>query len=235
MTTNSSIFECYIEISKGSNLKYELTSSGLKLDRVLYGSYVYPQNYGFIKNTLGEDGDPLDIVLISNSAIQPGCLADARIIGSLEMIDSGEEDLKEKIDEFFSSIYNEFNQSLKSAIIEFTSLHVSHCNFQKYTSDPSTLSIYYLFQYNSPENLARLDRVFFTSPEARYILTHNYLLEIEEYSNLQTKKYYDKLFSWRKENKYLFPYEKNFKGLTFFADFNRLETHSARKILLDYS
>ncbi|AFO52376.1 inorganic pyrophosphatase [Candidatus Mycoplasma haematolamae str. Purdue] len=91
---SSKVYECFIEIAKGSNIKYELTDIGLKLDRVLFGSAVYPQNYGFIVHTLGEDQDPLDVVLVSNFALTPGTYADARIVGSLEMVDTGEQDLK---------------------------------------------------------------------------------------------------------------------------------------------
>ncbi|CCE67007.1 inorganic diphosphatase [Candidatus Mycoplasma haematominutum] len=90
----NNIYECFIEISKNSNVKYEFTNSKLKLDRVLFGAEVYPQNYGFITDTIGEDGDPLDVVLISNISLHPGVYADGRILGALEMIDSGENDLK---------------------------------------------------------------------------------------------------------------------------------------------
>ncbi|AHC39824.1 inorganic pyrophosphatase [Mycoplasma ovis str. Michigan] len=83
-----------MEISKNSNIKYELTDNKLKLDRVLFGSVAYPHNYGFIPNTLSEDGDPLDVLLVSQFSLTPGTYADGRVIGALEMIDSGEEDLK---------------------------------------------------------------------------------------------------------------------------------------------
>lgn len=94
MNSSHNIVECFIEISKNSNIKYELTDNKLKLDRVLFGSMVYPHNYGFILNTLSEDNDPLDVLLISNFSLAPGTYADARILGALEMVDSGEEDLK---------------------------------------------------------------------------------------------------------------------------------------------
>ncbi|AGX88886.1 inorganic diphosphatase [Mycoplasma parvum] len=91
---SENIVECFIEISKHSNLKYEFNNQKLKLDRVLFGSEVYPHNYGFISDTLSEDGDPLDVVVLSNFSSTPGTYLDGRILGTLEMIDSGEQDWK---------------------------------------------------------------------------------------------------------------------------------------------
>ncbi|MBF0586120.1 inorganic diphosphatase [Prosthecochloris sp. N3] len=85
-----------IEISKGSKTKYELDkkSGMLKLDRVLFSSVFYPANYGFIPKTLGEDHDPLDIVVLSQCAIVPMCMVRARVVGVMRMIDHGEGDDK---------------------------------------------------------------------------------------------------------------------------------------------
>ncbi len=85
-----------IEISQGSRAKYEIdkTTGLLRLDRVIYSSFHYPVNYGFIPKTLGEDGDPLDILVICSESIQPLCLIDATVIGNMQMIDHGEEDHK---------------------------------------------------------------------------------------------------------------------------------------------
>jgi inorganic pyrophosphatase len=85
-----------IEISQGSRAKYEIdkTTGLLKLDRVIYSSFHYPVNYGFIPQTLGEDGDPLDILVICSESIQPLCLVDATVIGNMQMIDNGEMDDK---------------------------------------------------------------------------------------------------------------------------------------------
>ena len=85
-----------IEISKGSKTKYELDKKNgmLKLDRVLFSSVFYPANYGFIPKTLGEDHDPLDIVVLSQCAIVPMCLVRARVVGVMRMIDHGESDDK---------------------------------------------------------------------------------------------------------------------------------------------
>jgi len=85
-----------IEISTGMRAKYEVDKESglLKLDRVLYSSVYYPANYGFIPQSLGADGDPLDIMILSQVAIQPGALVAAHVIGVMRMIDQGLEDEK---------------------------------------------------------------------------------------------------------------------------------------------
>lgn len=85
-----------IEIPQGSRTKYEIdkTTGLLKLDRVIYSSFHYPANYGFIPQTLGHDGDPLDILVLCSQSIQPLCLVEATVIGNMQMIDSGEKDDK---------------------------------------------------------------------------------------------------------------------------------------------
>ena len=89
-------FEAVIEISKGSKMKYELDKESglLRLDRVLYSSVYYPANYGFIPRTYGEDKDPLDILILSQTAMVPLCIVPARIIGVMRMLDNGEADDK---------------------------------------------------------------------------------------------------------------------------------------------
>ncbi|MCI0752027.1 MAG: inorganic diphosphatase [Flammeovirgaceae bacterium] len=85
-----------IEIPKGSRAKYEIDKdSGLiKLDRVIYASMYYPLNYGFIPQTLGEDHDPLDIVVLTQVTVVPRCLIPSTVIGVMRMIDRGEADDK---------------------------------------------------------------------------------------------------------------------------------------------
>ena len=77
-----------IEISKGSRAKYELDKKAgiLKLDRVLYSSFYYPANYGFIPQTLGDDHDPLDILVISQINVEPLCIVRANVIGVMRMV-----------------------------------------------------------------------------------------------------------------------------------------------------
>ncbi len=85
-----------IEISQGSRAKYEIDKDSglLKLDRVIYSSFYYPTNYGFIPQTYGEDKDPLDILIISSLKIQPLCLVESKVIGVMQMIDQGDADDK---------------------------------------------------------------------------------------------------------------------------------------------
>jgi inorganic pyrophosphatase len=85
-----------IEIPRGSRAKYEIDKRTglLKLDRVIYSSFYYPINYGFIPQTLGEDGDPLDILVLSSVDVTPLCLVEARVIGNMQMIDTGTQDDK---------------------------------------------------------------------------------------------------------------------------------------------
>ena len=85
-----------IEIPKGSKNKYEIDKkTGLiKLDRVLFTGQDFPFDYGFVPNTLCDDGDPLDVVFYSTYPFYPGILVEARPIGVLKMIDSGEGDDK---------------------------------------------------------------------------------------------------------------------------------------------
>ncbi|XP_004495004.2 soluble inorganic pyrophosphatase 4 isoform X1 [Cicer arietinum] len=90
------IFNCVVEIGKGNKVKYELDKkTGLiKVDRVLYSSVVYPHNYGFIPRTICEDGDPIDVLVIMQEPVLPGCFLRAKAIGLMPMIDQGEKDDK---------------------------------------------------------------------------------------------------------------------------------------------
>jgi len=90
------IVNAIIEIPEGSRTKYEVDKRTglLKMDRVVYSSFHYPVNYGFIPQTLGLDGDPLDILVLCSQSIQALCLVRATVIGNMQMIDSGEEDDK---------------------------------------------------------------------------------------------------------------------------------------------
>src|SRR6187431_1401705 len=89
-------FNAIIEIPFGSSVKYELDKgSGLiKLDRVLYSAVFYPANYGFIPQTLAEDDDPLDVLVLCQEPLVPLTLVKARAIGLMTMIDSGKRDHK---------------------------------------------------------------------------------------------------------------------------------------------
>ncbi len=85
-----------IEIPAGSKNKYEFDKdmNAMALDRVLAASVMYPYDYGFIPNTLADDGDPLDGMVMMDQPTFPGCVIAARAIGMLEMIDGGDRDEK---------------------------------------------------------------------------------------------------------------------------------------------
>jgi inorganic pyrophosphatase len=85
-----------IEIPKGSNNKYEIDKvTGLiKLDRANYSSAAFPYDYGFVPQTLWEDNDPLDVILLSTFPLAPGILVSARPVAVIDMVDDGESDYK---------------------------------------------------------------------------------------------------------------------------------------------
>ncbi len=85
-----------VEIPKGSRNKYEYDpeSGRIKLDRVLFSSVHYPADYGYIEDTLAEDGDEVDVLVLIEEPTFPGCLIEAKPVGYLEMHDDKGEDNK---------------------------------------------------------------------------------------------------------------------------------------------
>ncbi len=85
-----------IEIPRGSENKYEVDKESglLKLDRPLFSSIHYPGDYGYVPNTLWEDGDPIDILVLTNHPVYPLTLAKVKVIGMLDMQDGEESDAK---------------------------------------------------------------------------------------------------------------------------------------------
>lgn len=118
-----------VEIPQGSSVKYELdkAKNQLVVDRFLYTAMFYPFNYGYMPETLAEDGDPIDIIVVSSTAVAPGSLLPAEPIGLLEMEDEAGIDTKiiavptEKIDPYFGKIkdINDLDESLKEKIKHF--------------------------------------------------------------------------------------------------------------------
>ncbi|CCH66020.1 Inorganic pyrophosphatase [Richelia intracellularis HM01] len=90
------IINIVIEIAGGCKNKYEFDKhlQAFTLDRVLYSSVKYPYDYGFVPNTLADDGDPLDGMVLMDEPTFPGCIIASRPIGMLEMIDGGDRDEK---------------------------------------------------------------------------------------------------------------------------------------------
>jgi len=90
------IFNAVIEIPQGCKVKYELDKDTgmLRVDRMLYSSVVYPANYGFIPRTYADDGDPIDVLVFAQEAVDPLSILRARAIGMMSMVDDEEEDAK---------------------------------------------------------------------------------------------------------------------------------------------
>ena len=123
----------FIENPKGSSNKYELDkeSGRIMLDRALYSSVYWPFEYGFIENTLSEDGDPLDAVVLVNEPTFPGCVIPCKIIGMLDMEDESGIDYKviavpdDKIDPRFKHInsIDDLTEHQKKELQEFFEIY----------------------------------------------------------------------------------------------------------------
>ena len=86
---NELIFDVVIEIPGGSRNKYEIDhhTGRIRLDRMLFTSTRYPWDYGFVDDTLGLDGDPLDVMVLLDEPTFPGCVVSVRAIGMFRMTD----------------------------------------------------------------------------------------------------------------------------------------------------
>ena len=115
-------FLAVIEIQKGGKQKYELDKRTglLVLDRILYTSTHYPANYGIIPNTLAEDGDPLDVLVLCSESLLPLSLVNVYPIGVITMIDNGKQDEKIIAIPFTDPNYNSYTsiQDLPSHIFD---------------------------------------------------------------------------------------------------------------------
>ena len=103
-------FLSVIEIPQGSKKKYELDkATGLIiLDRILYTSTHYPANYGFIPRTYGDDGDPLDVLVLCSEILDPLTLVQCYPIGYISMLDGGNNDEKIIAIPFADPTYNTY-------------------------------------------------------------------------------------------------------------------------------
>jgi len=119
----------FIEIPQGSSIKYEIDeeSGELIVDRILHSANYFPFNYGFIKNTKGKDGDPLDAVVITSQPLIPGVSIKCQTVGLLEMEDEGGIDTKiiavpvKKVDPIMgiATDINDINEHTKAMIKDF--------------------------------------------------------------------------------------------------------------------
>jgi len=114
MTEENQIVPVQIEIPYGNNVKYEIDhkTNQLICDRFLHGPFAYPFNYGYIANTLGGDGDPLDAVVLCKRTLLPTCVIMCKIIGALITSDENGRDEKillvpsDKVDPYNKHIRN---------------------------------------------------------------------------------------------------------------------------------
>ncbi|MBR1380798.1 MAG: inorganic diphosphatase [Alphaproteobacteria bacterium] len=121
-----------IEVPENGNVKYEIhkESGLLRVDRILHTPMAYPANYGYFPGTLGDDGDPLDCVVVCHAPLAPGVLIEVRPIGALVMSDQagGDEKIicvpRDKIDPYFSETeYLEQLPEILRAKIEYFFQH----------------------------------------------------------------------------------------------------------------
>ncbi|MCL5006570.1 MAG: inorganic diphosphatase [Patescibacteria group bacterium] len=133
--------EVLIEIPKGSRNKYEFDekTGRLKLDRVLRSSVDYPADYGFMPDTKGNDGDPLDILVITRFPLLPGSLVNARPVGLFKMVDKGEPD--EKIiavpeDDFYYDSWKELDDIPEPLRLEINQFFATYKVLEKKLVEP---------------------------------------------------------------------------------------------------
>lgn len=119
----------FVEIPQGSSIKYELDKDTgfVMVDRFAYTAMFYPFNYGFVPQTSAEDGDPVDVLVLSTYQVFPGTVIPARPIGMLEMEDEEGIDTKilavptKKVDPFYAKIndVNDLDEATKKKIQHF--------------------------------------------------------------------------------------------------------------------
>jgi inorganic pyrophosphatase len=113
----------FIEIAKGSHIKYEYDKEkkALICDRILHTPFKYDFNYGFIPDTLSLDGDPIDVVVVMDSELVPGCYIECKFVGYLETEDDAGVDPKlimypcQKVDPTYAEI-NDINDLPKMTL-----------------------------------------------------------------------------------------------------------------------
>lgn len=113
-TEDGNAVHAIIEVPKGRRSKFEIDEeTGLiKLDRYLFSASHYPGDYGFIPQTLAEDGDALDVLVMVNEPTFSGCLIEVRVVGIFRMKDRGENDFKILGVPQFDPLFSEYKDLL---------------------------------------------------------------------------------------------------------------------------
>ena len=162
------VVEVYVEISKGSNIKYEFDKkkNSLICDRILCTPFRYIFNYGFIPNTLSLDSDPIDAVIIMDESLVPGCLIKCKIIGCLETSDYEGDDPKlivspiDKIDPIAKDINDLENlpsilmEQIKYFFTHYKDLENKVVNIGNFVSKAKAIEIY----LQSIENYKKIEK-----------------------------------------------------------------------------
>jgi len=171
--------DVFIEIAKNSHIKYEYDKDrkALICDRILHTPLNYQFNYGFIPNTLSEDGDPIDVVVIMEDELVPGCYINCKLIGLLETKDDAGNDPKlimlpsEKIDPAYARYnnINEINKSTRDKIEYFFSHYKDLENKQvvvgEFKNREEAFKIY-------EESIKRFNKPFITSHKITNYYNH---------------------------------------------------------------
>ena len=151
------IVNAIIEITRGSKAKYELekTTGFLKLDRILASDLCYPFHYGYIPQTYYEDNDPLDILILCSEALLPLSIVEVKVLGAVEMIDSGIRD-----DKIIG--------------VAATDPFMKHINSLENIDQATLNSIKHFFEeYKKPEGKVVEIKKFFNKEEAQKIVSES--------------------------------------------------------------
>lgn len=147
---SKNLYNVIIEIPLGSRIKYEFDKdfNMVRVDRYLLTPTPYPFNYGYFPNTLAEDNDPLDAILLINEPLIPGCIIECEIIGGIEMIDNNEIDHKifvvpgNKLNFIHKKLTNEFEKEIRFFLENYKKLENKNVILGKLLSKEESIEIY---------------------------------------------------------------------------------------------
>ena len=154
---NDNIIDVFIEISRNSHIKYEYDKDRKSLicDRILHTPFKYSFNYGFVPDTLSEDKDPLDVIVLIEEELIPGCYIKCKILGYLETKDDEGNDPKlivcpiEKVDPSYKLI-NDINNveahtlnKIKYFFQHYKDLENKHVDVGSFKNKAEAIQIYY--------------------------------------------------------------------------------------------